>query len=147
MSSRLVGEQKELFNKVVEFVEANITLASLSPSQREKLRKIRAGKFGELEGLIDYDSETLWIATEYCWHDRLQYAFETMTFNSTNHRFNFFCKVLMENLPLVWRKIQLQKEKQVRADAKIEAVDLPNFNNPYITNNIRADNETLEGLW
>lgn len=145
--SRLVGEEKEIFNKTVKFVEQNITQASLSPSQREKLRKIRAGKFGELEGLIDYDSETLWIATEYCWHDRLQYAFETMTFNSTNHRFNFFCKVLMENLPLVWRKIQLQKEKQVRADAKIEAVDLPNFKNPYLKGKDRTDNEILKEMW
>lgn len=145
--SRLVGKEKEIFDKVVDFVEGNITLVSLSPSQREKLRKIRAGKVGELEGLVDYDSETLWVAVQYCWHDRLSYAYDTMAFNSTNHRFNFFCKVLTENLPLVWKKIQLQKEKQVRADAKIEATNLPNFENPYITNNIRTDNETLEELW
>lgn len=145
--NRLVGEEKKIFDKTVEFVEKNITLAPLTSTQRDKLRKIRAGKIGELEGLVEYNSQTLWLAAQYCWHDRLSYAYDTMTFNGTNHRFNLFCKVLKENLPLVWKKEQLQKERQVRTDAKIEVADLPNFENPYITNNIRTDSEILKELW
>lgn len=144
--SRLVGEEKNIFEKTIEFIEREITQVSLSPSQREKLRKIRAGKVGNLEGLVEYDSHTLWLAVQYIWHERLSYALESMSFNSTNHKFNFFCKVLVENLPLVWKKIQIQKEKQIKVDAKIEPYEIPNFENPYIKNNIK-DNSILEELW
>ena len=145
--SRLTGEEKIIFDKVVKFVEQNITLIPLTPSQREKLRKIRAGKTGELKELVEYDSHTLLVAAQYIWHERLSYTFEVMSFNGTNHKFNFFCKVLIDNLPLVWKKIQLQKEKQANADAKIEANELPNFDNPYLKGNNEIKSEVLEALW
>lgn len=140
-------EEHNTFDRAVNFIEGNVTGVPLTSSQLTKLRNIRAGKTSDAPGLIEYGSHTLWLTVQYVWHERFEYMLKSMKFNGASHKFNMFTKLISENIALVWKKEQLQKERQVRTDAKIEVADLPNFENPYITNSIRADSEILEGLW
>ena len=140
-------EEHSIFDRATNFIERNVTGVPLTSSQLTKLRNIRAGKMSDAPGIIEYNSHTLWLTVEYVWHERFEYMLNSMSFNGTSHKFNMFAKLLSENIALVWKKEQIAKEKQVRADAKIQATDLPNFENPYKVEERDRTKEEFAELW